>query len=45
MIACLQGTTFNSPNILSAEAFKDLHTIVGDNKIKATGPPTSTIDD
>ncbi len=33
MIVWLRGTTFNSPNAIPIEAFKDLHTIAGDNGI------------
>jgi hypothetical protein len=39
MIIWLQGTTFNSPNAIPTKALKDLHTIVGDNKIRANGFP------
>jgi hypothetical protein len=35
---------FNSPNVVPTKTFKDLHTIVGDNMIKAVlVSPTSTI--
>jgi hypothetical protein len=30
---------FNSPNVVPIEALKDLHIVVGDNKIKVVGLP------
>jgi hypothetical protein len=30
---------FNSPNVVPTKAFKDLRTIMGDNKIMAIGLP------
>jgi len=35
----LQGATFNSVNVVPIKAFKDLYTIMGDNKIMAIGLP------
>jgi hypothetical protein len=37
MIVWLWGTTFYSPNAIPTKALKDLHTIVGDNKISIDG--------